>query len=124
MCGIGETPGISVGDIAKTIGEMWRGLSDADKKPFQVCVDLEQIHSQCFDVAHCNWVLGRICYQGCGGRMCHQRRLRRQWFLQLPLTASLVCIHVHWQQAVQAILCLPVKGFATPIFTLFLQHAC
>lgn len=36
----GETPGISVGDIAKTIGEMWRGLSDADKKPYQVYVDL------------------------------------------------------------------------------------
>ena len=33
---VGETPGISIGDIAKTIGEMWRGLSDADKKPYQV----------------------------------------------------------------------------------------
>ncbi|KAL0036922.1 hypothetical protein WJX77_005063 [Trebouxia sp. C0004] len=30
-----ETPGISVGDIAKVIGEMWRGLSEEEKKPFQ-----------------------------------------------------------------------------------------
>ena len=38
---VGETPGISIGDIAKTIGEMWRGLSDADKTPYQVpCFDL------------------------------------------------------------------------------------
>ena len=34
--GAGETPGISVADIAKAIGEMWRGLSDDDKKPYQV----------------------------------------------------------------------------------------
>lgn len=32
----GETPGISVGDIAKAIGGMWRGLSEEEKKPFQV----------------------------------------------------------------------------------------
>ncbi len=31
-----ETPGISIGDIAKAIGEMWRGLSEQDKKPYQV----------------------------------------------------------------------------------------
>ena len=31
-----ETPGISIGDIAKAIGEMWRGLSEEHKNPYQV----------------------------------------------------------------------------------------
>lgn len=38
----GDTPGGSVGDIAKIIGEMWRGLSDADKKPYEVGFKLGQ----------------------------------------------------------------------------------
>ena len=31
-----DTPGASVGDIAKALGELWKGLSDGDKKPYQV----------------------------------------------------------------------------------------
>ena len=43
-----ETPGISVGEIAKAIGEMWRGLSEQDKKPHQVCLP----SAACLGVEH------------------------------------------------------------------------
>ena len=58
MCIVGEAPGISVGDIAKTIGEMWRGLSDADKKTYQVCVDLRPDTNSKFCIVRCILCLG------------------------------------------------------------------
>lgn len=31
-----ENPGASIGDVTKAVAELWRGLSEDDKKPFQV----------------------------------------------------------------------------------------
>ena len=31
-----ENPGAAFGDVAKAVAELWRGLSEDDKKPFQV----------------------------------------------------------------------------------------
>ncbi|XP_031728589.1 high mobility group protein B1a [Anarhichas minor] len=31
----GETPGLTIGDVAKRLGEMWNGTASEDKKPFE-----------------------------------------------------------------------------------------
>jgi len=31
----GETPGLSIGDVAKKLGEMWNNLSSEDKQPYE-----------------------------------------------------------------------------------------
>lgn len=31
----GETPGLSIGDVAKKLGEMWNGTSPEDKQPYE-----------------------------------------------------------------------------------------
>ncbi|XP_059208168.1 high mobility group-T protein-like isoform X2 [Centropristis striata] len=31
----GETPGLSIGDVAKRLGEMWNGTASEDKQPFE-----------------------------------------------------------------------------------------
>jgi len=31
----GETPGLSIGDVAKRLGEMWNNLSSEDKQPYE-----------------------------------------------------------------------------------------
>lgn len=43
-----STPGASMGDIAKALGEMWKGFCDEDKKRYQV--------------RHPGIITGRRCY--------------------------------------------------------------
>lgn len=31
----GETPGLTIGDVAKKLGEMWNGTASEDKQPFE-----------------------------------------------------------------------------------------
>lgn len=31
----GESPGLSIGDVAKRLGEMWNGTSGEDKQPYE-----------------------------------------------------------------------------------------
>lgn len=31
----GETPGLTIGDVAKRLGEMWNGTASEDKQPFE-----------------------------------------------------------------------------------------
>ena len=37
-----ENPGASIGDVAKAVAELWRNLSEEDKKPYQV--DSSDVH--------------------------------------------------------------------------------
>lgn len=31
----GESPGLSIGDVAKRLGEMWNGTASEDKQPYE-----------------------------------------------------------------------------------------
>lgn len=35
-CFAAETPGASIGDVAKAVAELWKGTTEKDKKPYQV----------------------------------------------------------------------------------------
>ena len=50
------------------------------RNPTRSVLTLDQIHTQgiALYAAHCVWVLGKMCYPGSEGMMCHQGSVRPQ----------------------------------------------
>lgn len=57
-----EEPGLSMGETSKRLAELWKALSDDDKKTYQVCnLCLAGLTAQCGLVCFCGHHSGLCC---------------------------------------------------------------